>query len=111
MVGEAYGPVETVMLYYGENNDEFDFPFNFFLLENTEWTGIAVSQTVNKWLDNMPNGTWPNWELGNHDNPRIASKAGVYLARVLNVLLLTLPGTPTTYYGDCLLYTSPSPRD
>ena len=106
MVGEAYGPVETVMLYYGENNNEFNFPFNFFLLENTEWTGIAVSQTVNKWLDNMPNETWPNWVLGNHDNPRIASKAGVYLARALNVLLLTLPGTPTTYYGEEILMTN-----
>ena len=106
MVGEVYDPVESIMLYYGENNNEFNFPFNFFLLENTEWTGIAVSQTVNKWLDNMPNGAWPNWVLGNHDNPRIASKAGVYLARLLNVLLLTLPGTPTTYYGEEILMTN-----
>lgn len=100
MVGEVYDPVETVMLYYGENNDEFHFPFNFFLLENTNWTGTAVSETVAHWLENMPNGTWPNWVLGNHDNSRIASKAGIYLARALNVLLLTLPGTPTTYYGE-----------
>lgn len=100
MVGEVYDPVETVMLYYGENNDEFHFPFNFFLLENSNWTGTAVSETVAHWLKNMPNGTWPNWVLGNHDNSRIASKAGIYLARALNVLLLTLPGTPTTYYGE-----------
>ena len=105
MVGEVYDPVETVMLYYGKHDSEFHFPFNFFLLENTNWTGTAVSQTVANWLTNMPEGAWPNWVLGNHDNSRIASKAETYLARALNVLLLTLPGTPTTYYGEEILMT------
>ena len=100
MVGEVYNDVPTVMSYYGSALDEFDFPFNFFLLENTNWTGHAVAGIVSEWLDNMPSGAWPNWVLGNHDNPRIASKVGVGLARALNVLLLTLPGTPTTYYGE-----------
>ena len=105
MIGEAYDPIETVMKYYGENGDEFHFPFNFFLLSNSDWTGIRVSQIVNDWLDHMPHGAWPNWVLGNHDNHRIASKAGNYLARALNVLLLTLPGTPTTYYGEEIMMT------
>ncbi len=115
MVGEVYASIETVMMYYGtEEQPEFDFPFNFFLLENTKWTGIDVSNAVASWLDNMPSGRWPNWVLGNHDNPRISSKAGVYLARALNVLLMTLPGTPTTYYGEEILmtdvYVPPSKR-
>ncbi len=38
--------------------------------------------------------------LGNHDNPRIASRVGVEQARVAAMLLLTLRGTPTMYYGD-----------
>lgn len=105
MVGEAYDPIETVMLYYGKNGDEFHFPFNFFLLENSNWTGSVVSEIVSNWLDHSPKGAWPNWVLGNHDNSRIASKAGIYLARALNVLLLTLPGTPTTYYGEEILMT------
>ena len=105
MVGEVYDPIETVMLYYGENADEFNFPFNFFLLGNTNWTGVNVGQIVATWLDHMPKGSWPNWVLGNHDNPRIASKVGLYLARALNILLLTLPGTPTTYYGEEILMT------
>ena len=105
MVGEAYASLETVLGYYGNNGSEFDFPFNFFLLGNTNWTGIEVSRIVSSWLDNMPEGAWPNWVLGNHDNPRIASKVGLYLARAMNTLLLTLPGTPTTYYGEELLMT------
>ena len=106
MVAEAYDPIDIVVQYYGTNGDEFNFPFNFFLLGNTNWTASAVSGIISTWLDNMPSGAWANWVLGNHDNPRIASKAGLYLARALNVLLLTLPGTPTTYYGEEILMTN-----
>ncbi len=104
-IGEIYNNVDTVMRYYGNNGDEFNFPFNFFLLDNTDWTGHGVACTVNKWMDNMPTGGTANWVLGNHDNPRIASKAGVYLARALTLLLLTLPGVATSYYGDEILMT------
>jgi alpha-glucosidase len=38
--------------------------------------------------------------LGNHDNPRITSRVGLPQARVAAMLLLTLRGTPTMYYGD-----------
>ena len=45
-------------------------------------------------------GAWPSWVLGNHDRHRIASRVGPAQARVAAVLLLTLRGTPTLYYGD-----------
>jgi alpha-glucosidase len=38
--------------------------------------------------------------LGNHDRPRIAERVGEAQARVAAMLLLTLRGTPTVYYGD-----------
>jgi glycosidase len=38
--------------------------------------------------------------LGNHDQPRISSRVGAAQARVAAMLLLTLRGTPTLYYGD-----------
>jgi glycosidase len=38
--------------------------------------------------------------LGNHDRPRVAAKRGQAQARVAAMLLLTLRGTPTLYYGD-----------
>ncbi|WP_239500904.1 alpha-amylase family glycosyl hydrolase, partial [Streptococcus pneumoniae] len=41
-----------------------------------------------------------NWVLGNHDRPRIAARVGPEQARVAMILLLTLRGTPTLYYGD-----------
>ena len=48
----------------------------------------------------LPTGAWPNWVLGNHDRPRVASRIGKEQARVAAMLLLTLRGTPTLYYGD-----------
>ncbi len=38
--------------------------------------------------------------LGNHDEPRLASRYGEGRARAAAVLVLTLRGTPTIYYGD-----------
>ena len=99
-IGEVYSDVKTVMRYYGGKKKEFDFPFNFFLIDIQEWNATIVRKIVDTWYQAMPKGAWPNWVLGNHDNPRIATRAGPDLSPALNVLLLTLPGTPTYYYGD-----------
>jgi alpha-glucosidase len=48
----------------------------------------------------LPPDAWPNWVLGNHDQHRLATRVGVDQARIANMLLLTLRGTPTCYYGD-----------
>ena len=48
----------------------------------------------------LPSYAWPNWVLGNHDKSRIATRVGPAQARVAAMLLLTLRGTPTMYYGD-----------
>ena len=41
-----------------------------------------------------------HWQIGNHDNKRIADRLGEEYVDAMNMLLLTLPGTPTTYYGE-----------
>ena len=48
----------------------------------------------------LPLEAWPNWVLGNHDKSRIASRIGVKKARAAALLLLSLPGTLTIYYGE-----------
>ena len=105
MVGEIYDPIAKVMTYYGEDGNEFNFPFNFQFIGKRDWNGTEVNNTIYEWLDNMPEGAWPNWVFGNHDNPRVASTVGNTLARAMNVFLLTLPGTPTTYYGEEIFMT------
>src|SRR3546814_18310474 len=48
----------------------------------------------------LPQGGLPNGVLGNHERPRVAGKRGEAQARVAAMLLLTMRGTPTIYYGD-----------
>lgn len=55
---------------------------------------------VDDWWGNLPEGKWSNWVLGSHDVPRISAKMGPHLVNALNMVLLLLPGTPTTYYGE-----------
>ena len=59
-----------------------------------------MAKLIDEYEAALPAGGWPNWVLGNHDNPRIASRVGAVQARVAAMLLLTLRGTPTIYYGE-----------
>ncbi|CAB1338432.1 unnamed protein product [Coregonus sp. 'balchen'] len=97
-----YEETEKTMMYYGTPYvKESDFPFNFYLMDlPTNLTGTGAQGLVNLWMANMPVGKWPNWVVGNHDKPRISSSVGQDYIKVINMLLLTLPGTPTTYYGE-----------
>lgn len=85
--------------YYGAQLDELHMPFNFSLL-NIPWTAVAVRQAVDAIESALSSGAWPNYVLGNHDEHRIVSRIGPEQARVAMLLLLTLRGTPTVYYGD-----------
>lgn len=85
--------------YYGEALDEMHMPFNFSLLK-ADWTAAGVRRTVDELEHALPEGAWPNFVLGNHDEDRLASRIGPAQARVAAMLLLTLRGTPTLYYGD-----------
>jgi len=51
-------------------------------------------------MNEMPPNQWPNFVTGNHDKGRMVNRKGTVYASALNVLLLTLPGTPTTYQGE-----------
>ena len=99
MVGEIYLPYDQLMLYYGRSFDECHMPFNFHLIQ-AEWQAQKIRQLVNSYEAALPAGATPNWVLGNHDQHRIATRVGVDQARVANMLLLTLRGTPTSYYGE-----------
>ena len=99
MIGEIYLPVHKLVTYYGMANDGAHLPFNFQLL-TAPWTAQHISAAIQQYEGALPLNAWPNWVLGNHDQPRIASRIGADQARVAAMLLLTLRGTPTLYYGD-----------
>jgi alpha-glucosidase len=99
LIGEIYLPVERLVAYYGRDLSGVHLPFNFSLL-STSWCAPAIAELVSEYEAALPAGGWPNWVLGNHDRPRIASRVGPHQARIAAMLLLTLRGTPTIYYGD-----------
>jgi alpha-glucosidase len=100
MIAELVLPPERAVTYHGANLDEAHMPHNFALTELREWTADAVRAEVEAYEAVLPPGAWPNWLLGDHDFPRIASRVGPERVRLLHMLLLTLRGTPTWYYGD-----------
>ena len=101
-VGELHHPdFERWAAYYGERQDEIHVPFNFHVI-NSPWTAKAVRRAVEGVESALPAGAWASWVLGNHDQPRFASpeRAGRDQAKVGMLMLLTLRGTPTIYYGE-----------
>ena len=99
LIGEIYLPVERLTRYYGRELSGLHLPFNFTLL-SAPWDPLSIAKLVEEYEAALPLGGWPNWVLGNHDRPRIASRVGAAQARIAAMLLLTLRGTPTIYYGD-----------
>ena len=111
LIGEIYLPVHRLVTYYGPHLDGANLPFNFQLLQ-AEWTAETLGRIVRDYEAALPRGAWPNWVLSNHDRHRIASRVGPAQARNAAMLLLTLRGTPTIYYGDELgLEQVPIPPD
>ena len=111
LIGEIYLPLERLMAYYGKDLRGVQLPFNFQLLQ-TAWNARSIAALIDRYEAALPTGGWPNWVLGNHDNPRIASRIGTPQARVAAMILLTLRGTPTLYYGDEIgMHNVPIPPD
>lgn len=99
LIGELYLPLDRLVAYYGKNLRELHLPFNFQLLD-APWRAADIGRLIERYEAALPEGAWPNWVLSNHDRPRIAARVGEAQARVAAMLLLTLRGTPTLYYGD-----------
>jgi alpha-glucosidase len=99
LIGEIYLPIEKLVAYYGRDLKGTHLPFNFTLLE-APWHARQIARLISEYEAALPRGGWPNWVLGNHDRPRVARRVGREQARVAAMLLLTLRGTPTIYYGD-----------
>jgi alpha-glucosidase len=99
LIGELYLPIERLMLYYGVDGSGVHLPFNFHLI-HVRWNARQIDALISTYEAALPSFGWPTWVLGNHDRHRLASRIGSAQARVAAMLLLTLRGSPTLYYGD-----------
>jgi alpha-glucosidase len=99
LIGEIYLPIERLVSYYGDPGEGVHLPFNFQLIL-LPWNARLIAAAIEHYEQSLPEHGWPNWVLGNHDKSRIASRVGAAQARVAAMLLVSLRGTPTMYYGD-----------
>jgi glycosidase len=100
LIGEIYLPNRELVAWYGTpQRPEVHLPFNFQLI-GAPWNARSLHRLIADYEAALPPGGWPNWVLGNHDRPRIAARVGEAQARVAALLLLTLRGSPTVFYGD-----------
>jgi len=99
LIGEIYLPLERLVAYYGRD-------LRARICRSTSrccrrhGTREQIEKIIFEYEHVLPTGAWPNWVLGNHDRPRVASRVGQARAHVAAMLLLSLRGTPTLYYGD-----------
>lgn len=67
MMLEVYdNNITVIMEYYGNETAPLGhFPFNFELINKltnrTQLSGHSLFSIVTLWLDNLPEGKWPNW--------------------------------------------------
>lgn len=85
--------------YYGKPLDGYDIPFNFKTL-HAQWDPAEMRELIEEYYSVLPEGGWPNFVFGNHDVHRLATRYGKENHRSVAMLLLTLWGIPTMYYGD-----------
>ena len=99
LIGEICLPVDRLVRYYGAERPGVHLPANFQLID-APWEARALATLIAAYEAALPRDAWPNWVLGNHDRPRVATSRGEAQARIAAMLLLTLRGTPALYYGD-----------
>jgi len=99
MIGEMYLSIHQTVAYYGRDNTGAHLPGNFTWLL-LPWEARKIGAAIDECESSIPAGAWPNWVLGNHDRPRLATRVGDAQVRAAAMLLLTVRGTPTIYNGD-----------
>ncbi|XP_072172306.1 amino acid transporter heavy chain SLC3A1-like [Diadema setosum] len=95
----------NAVLQYGNGSREADLVMTSGFAKSIDGppTGESVQRAVAKWLEAKEEAfenRWNIWMTGDEDMSRVATRAGEKFARLLNFVLLTLPGTPVTYYGE-----------
>ncbi len=101
-VGEVYLLDETAVARYYGDADELHMSFNFSFL----WAPAVPAELRTRIRRTLavldPLHAWPTWVLSNHDVPRHRGRHGgdEQVARMMAMMLLTLPGTPFLYQGE-----------
>jgi alpha-glucosidase len=112
LVGEPFVPVSPLdFLYSGTTSiaapycrdDLLHATFCFDFLHSF-WNPRQMRKAILDWENALQGKGWPTLVLGNHDNPRIATRytqdENDARSKVAALMLFTLHGTPFIYNGD-----------
>lgn len=99
LIGEARLRIDEIVEFYGACANGRMIPFNFNFM-HMPWNAESYRSFVEEFEEKLGGSYWPNYVLGNHDQPRVASRIGQDQARIAAMLILTLRGTPFIYYGE-----------
>lgn len=102
LMSEAYGNDTTFSKYYQSmdgTRQGSQMPFNFVLITdlNANSTATDFKRVIDNRLKILPKFRKTNWVIGNHDQPRMASRYGNEKVDALLTLVMTLPGAAVTY--------------
>lgn len=109
LMSEAYGN-ETIFVKYYQSPDGSrqgsHMPFNFVLISdlNVNSTAADFKSVIDERIGILPKSKRTNWVIGNHDQPRMASRYGSEKVDALLMLVLTLPGIAVTYNVRTIFY-------
>ncbi|XP_033222514.1 alpha-glucosidase-like [Belonocnema kinseyi] len=98
LLSEAYTTLSLTIKYYDAGANAFNFMFITPL--NKTSSASDFKRTIDEWLNNLPKHNVSNWVVGNHDQPRVASRYGVRRADMITMLAMILPGIAVVYNGD-----------
>lgn len=98
--GELYLPPDKLVSYYGREWPELHLPLNLMLCW-AEWRNAGdIVGAIEAYVREVPEDAWPTWTASTHDAPRMATRAEGEQTRIAALMLLSLGGTPTLYYGE-----------
>jgi alpha-glucosidase len=105
IVEATYTNVNEIMPYYSFNKKlTANFPFNFqfnSIQKPTEFKPINLRNLITDFEKKKLNEKcWSNWQIGNHDSSRAASRFGIENVDLANALNLLLGGTAVVYNGE-----------
>lgn len=99
MVTEVYVDIGTMQKYFRCADNRIHSPFNLNLI-GMPWDAEAYREFIINFEKSLAPGDWPNYVLGNHDQPRVVSRLGEKRARAAALIQMTLRGMPFIYYGE-----------
>ena len=99
IISEVYIDLPEMKKFYAACENNKHAPFNFALI-GLPWSARVFKKHIDDFESTLTSEDWPNYAVGNHDQPRLVSRYGSEHARIIAMLLLTLRGMPFIYYGD-----------